>query len=152
VWTSISIGKKPAREIITESNAILFYLAEGTRYLPGDKLGRAHTLQWMFFEQYSHEPFIAVSRYILHHLPADHARRATLPDLQTRGYMALDVMEKRLAAYAYFVDEYSIADIALYAYTHVADEGGFDLSGYPAINAWLERCRGQTGHIAITAG
>ena len=139
-------------EVITESNAILFYLAEGTSYLLRDKLGRAHTLQWMFFEQYSHEPYIAVSRYILQHLPADHSRRATLPDLEPRGYMALDVMEKRLAAHSFFVDEYSIADIALYAYTHLADEGGFDLSGYPAINVWLERCRGQTGHIAITAG
>lgn len=138
-------------EVICESGAILFYLAEGTPYLARDRLGRAQTLQWMFFEQYSHEPCIAVCRYILHHLPADHPRHASLPDLRARGYAALDVMERHLETRDYFVgDAYSIADIALYAYTHVAVEGGFDLSDYPSINAWLERCRTRPGHIAIT--
>ena len=140
-------------EVISESGAILFYLAEGTQYFAREKLGRAQILQWMFFEQYSHEPYVAVCRYVLQHLPPDNPRYATLSDLRTRGYAALDVMDKHLADHAYFVgDAYSIADIALYAYTHVADEGGFDLSPYAAIGAWLERCRGQPGHIPITAG
>lgn len=140
-------------EVISESGAILYYLAEGTPYLARDKLGRAQTLQWMFFEQYSHEPCVAVCRYILEHLPADNPRHATLPDLRTRGYAALDVMEQHLETRDFFVNNaYSIADIALYAYTHVAHEGGFDLSGYDSINAWLERCRERPGHIPITAG
>ncbi|MDX1513868.1 MAG: glutathione S-transferase family protein [Gammaproteobacteria bacterium] len=140
-------------EVLCESNAILYYLADGTPYFDGEKLARARILQWMFFEQYSHEPYIAVSRYILQHLPPDHPRHATLPDLRTRGYAALDVMEKHLADHPYFAgDDYSIADIALYAYTHVAGEGGFDLANHPAVNAWLERVRGQPGHIPITAG
>ncbi len=140
-------------EVISESDAILFYLAEGTQYVAREKLGRAQILQWMFFEQYSHEPYVAVCRYILQHLPPDNPRYATLPDLRTRGYAALDVMEQHLEKHAFFVgDAYSIADIALFAYTHVADEGGFDLSNYPAIGAWFDRCRGQPGHIPITAG
>ncbi len=138
---------------LAESNAILFYLAEGTRFLPDDRLGRARVLQWLFFEQYSHEPFVAVGRFVRHHLPPDHPRRADLPRLGEGGRAALAVMERRLAAHPFLVeDRHTIADIALYAYTHVAPEGGFDLDPYPAVRAWLERMRSQPGHAAITEG
>lgn len=151
-------GRIPALEledgtILSESDAILFYLAEGTPFLPEDRLGRAQVLQWMFFEQYSHEPFIAVARFIHHLMPPDTPRRAELPRLEQGGYAALGVMERRLSDHPFLVaDRYSIADIALYAYTHVADEGGFDLQGYPGVQAWLERVAGQPGHITIDIG
>ncbi|MDX1432183.1 MAG: glutathione S-transferase family protein [Gammaproteobacteria bacterium] len=151
-------GKVPALEledggVLWESNAIAFYLAEGTPLLPGERLDRARVLQWMFFEQYSHEPYIAVARYIVQHLELDEERRALLESKRAPGYRALGVMEGRLAAHDFLVrDRYSIADIALYAYTHVADEGGFDLAGFPAIRAWLARVREQPGHIPITQG
>ncbi|HZM35130.1 MAG TPA: glutathione S-transferase family protein [Burkholderiales bacterium] len=135
---------------LPESNAILHYLAEGTPLLPGDRLGRARALQWMFFEQYSHEPYIAVSRFILRYLPADTPRRAELPRLQERGRQALAVMERHLGAHPFFAGPaYSIADIALFAYTHCAADGGFDLAGYPAIEAWLDRVRGQPRFVAL---
>ncbi|MGD9510514.1 MAG: glutathione S-transferase family protein [Geminicoccaceae bacterium] len=149
-------GRVPALEledgtVLSESDAILFYLAEGTPYLPDDRLGRAQVLQWLFFEQYSHEPFIAVARYILHLLPPDTLRRAELPRLEQGGHAALGVMERRLAGHPFLVaDRYTVADIALYAYTHVAHEGGFDLTGYPGVRTWLERVAGQPGHIKIT--
>jgi glutathione S-transferase len=151
-------GRVPALEledgtVLAESGAILFYLAEGTPFLPDDRLGRAQVLQWMFFEQYSHEPFIAVARFIHHLLPPDTPRRAELPRLEQGGYAALGVMERRLVDHPFLAtDRYTIADIALYAYTHVSDEGGFDLAGYPGVRAWLERVAGQPGHIAITVG
>ena len=151
-------GRIPALElddgnVLAESDAILFYLAEGTPFLPDDRLGRARVLQWLFFEQYSHEPFIAVARFILHLLPPDAPRRAELPRLHQGGHAALAVMERRLAEHPFLVaDRYTIADIALYAYTHVSDEGGFDLAGYPGVQAWMERVAGQPGHLAITAG
>jgi glutathione S-transferase len=139
--------------VLAESGAILFYLAQGTQLLGADAWAQAQTLQWMFFEQYSHEPYIAVSRYIRTHLPADHARRAELPGLALRGYAALDVMQQHLARRPYFVDDaFSIADIALYAYTHVAGEGGFDLQPYAQIRAWLSRCTDRVGFVAIDAG
>ena len=142
-------GRVPALEVspgvvLPESNAILFYLAEGTRLLPADRLQRAQVLQWMFFEQYSHEPYIAVARFVRAFLPADTPRVAEFPRLHERGYQALDVMERHLAGRSFFVGEaYSIADIALYAYTARADEGGFDLSRYPAVGAWLARVAAQ---------
>ncbi len=142
-------GKVPTLEIepgafLAESNAILHYIAEDTAFLPREKLARARALQWMFFEQYSHEPYIAVARFICKFLPADHARRAELPSLLERGNQALDVMEKHLASRSYFVDEqYSIADIALFAYTHEAHVGGFELSRYPAVKRWLARVASQ---------
>ena len=151
-------GRIPALElddgnVLAESDAILFYLAEGTPFLPDDRLGRARVLQWLFFEQYSHEPFIAVARFIRHLLPPDTPRRAELPRLHQGGHAALAVMERRLAEHPFLVaDRYTIADIALYAYTHVSDEGGFDLAGYPGVQAWMERVAGQPGHLAITAG
>ena len=139
-------------EFLAESDAILYYLAEGTPFVPSDRLDRARMLQWMFFEQYSHEPNIATVRFWMHSEMTDE-RRAMLAGKRKNGYAALDVMERHLAGRRFFVGEsYSIADIALYAYTHVADEGGFDLGNYPAIHEWLERVRAQPRHIPITQG
>ena len=138
---------------LSESNAILFYLAEGTPFLPDHGLARAQILEWMFFEQYSHEPNIATSRFWLMHGERTDERRAGLEQKRPLGYAALEVMEKHLAKRTFFASEhYTIADIALYAYTHVAHEGGFDLSGFESINIWLERIRVQPGHIPITQG
>jgi glutathione S-transferase len=135
---------------IWESNAIQWYLAEGTPFLPSDRLERAQVLQWMFFEQYSHEPYIAVVR-AWHHFGLLEQNRAQLADKVKGGYAALGVMEGRLRDRSWFVgDRYSIADIALYAYTHVADEGEFDLAPYPAVRAWLDRVRAQPKHVPIT--
>jgi glutathione S-transferase len=137
---------------IAESNAILWYLAEGTAYLRTDHLGRAQVLQWMFFEQYSHEPYVATPRYILKHLPEDSPRRAELPRRLEQGRAALTVMETHLRERQYFVGErYSIADIALYAYSHVAREAQLDLAPYPSVRAWLARVADQPRHRAITA-
>jgi glutathione S-transferase len=150
-------GKIPLLELedgtfLPESDAILFYLAEGTPFLPGDRLGRAQVLQWMFFEQYSHEPSVAVARFWLKHLEMTEERRAALAEKQRQGRAALGVMEGHLESRPFFVgNAYSIADIALYAYTHVAGEGGFDLGEFPAVGAWLDRVRAQPGHIPITA-
>jgi glutathione S-transferase len=151
-------GRVPLLELddgrrLPESNAILCYLAEGTPLLPSDRWLRAQTLQWLFFEQYSHEPYVAVARFICLWLAADHARRAELPRLLDRGDQALTVMEKHLAGREYLVDSgYGIADIALFAYTHAAADGGFDLSRYPAIEAWLERVRAQPRFVPMQAG
>jgi glutathione S-transferase len=137
---------------LAESGAILFYFAEGTRFLPTDRWERAEVLQWMFFEQYSHEPYIAVARAWLHLFGLDEERKRQLPQKQKLGYDALGVMERRLARHEYFVgNEPSIADIALYAYTHVADEGGFDLARFPAVLHWLERIRSLPGYVPIAA-
>ncbi len=136
-----------------ESNAIMYYFADGTPFFPTDRIERAQVIQWMFFEQYSHEPFIAVARAWLHVFGLDEERKRQLPQKQKLGYDALGVMEGHLATRKYFVGErYSIADIALYAYTHVADEGGFDLSRFPAVQAWLARVKAQPGHVPITQG
>ena len=138
---------------LPESNAILCYLADASRLMPADRLGRARALQWMFFEQYSHEPYIAVARFILRYLPPDSPRRAELPRLHERGQQALGVMEDHLHHRDFFAaGRYTIADIALYAYTHVAHEGGFSLEPYPAVSAWLARVRSQPRHIPITQG
>lgn len=151
-------GRVPALElpdgtVLAESNAILFYLADDTPFLPEERLGRAQALQWLFFEQYSHEPFIAVARFIEHFLPADHPRRNELPRLHQGGHAALAVMERHLEVMPFFVaGRYSIADIGLYAYTHVAHEGGFDLGPYPAVRAWLARVEGQPRYIPIGQG
>ena len=136
---------------LAESNAILSYLADGTPFLPADRLERARVFQWMFFEQYSHEPNIATVRFWLTHLGLNDERRAQLDHKRTPGYAALGVMEDHLGRREFFVgDRYSIADIALYAYTHVADEGGFDLARFPAVLGWLERVRRQPGYVPIT--
>lgn len=135
---------------LAESNAILFHLAEGTGYLPTDDWERAQVLQWLCFEQYSHEPCIAVARF-WHFAGLVDANRAALPEKLEGGYHALGVMETHLSGHAFFVaDAYSIADIALYAYTHVAHEGGFELDRFPSVTAWLERVASQSGHIGIT--
>ena len=149
-------GRIPTLELddgtnLAESNAILWYLAEGSAFVPADRLGRAQVLQWMFFEQYSHEPYVATPRYIVKHLPKDHPRRAELPDRLARGRAALAVMETHLATRQFFVAErYGIADIALYAYTHVAHEGGHDLAPYRQVNAWLARAAAQPRHVKLT--
>ena len=134
-----------------ESGAIIWYLAEGTQLAPKDREARGETLQWMFFEQYSHEPNIAVARFWKHYLPKlSPLQEMDLPNRMKGGYAALDVMEKHLAKNSFFVDgRYGLADIALYAYTHVADEGGFDLARFPAITAWLERVQAQPGYARM---
>ena len=148
-------GKVPTLELedgtfLPESNAILNYLAEGSPLLPADRLGRARVLQWMFFEQYSHEPYVAVARFIAYYLPKDSPRRAEMPRLQERGNQALAVMETHLKTQPFFAAErYTVADISLYAYTHCAADGGFDLGKYPAVSAWLDRVRSQPRHVAI---
>ena len=138
-------GKVPMVElddgrILTESNAILYYFADGTPFFAGDAYQRAQAMSWMFFEQYSHEPYVAVARFIRGWTPLDSPRRADLPKLRERGHQALAVMEQHLAAHPWFSGEaYGIADIALFAYTVVADEGGFDLAPYPSLRDWLAR-------------
>ena len=135
---------------LAESNAILHYLAEGSELLPEARLEHAKVLQWMFFEQYSHEPYIAVARFIASFLAPDSSRRAELPRLLERGAQALGVMEQHLQREPYFAaGRYTIADIALYAYTHCAPEAGFDLSAYPAVQRWLARVRGQPRHVPM---
>jgi len=138
-------------EFLAESNAILFYLAEGTPFLPSDRWERAQVLQWMCFEQYSHEPNIATVRYWLtHHKPY---LPQVLEQKRQLGVAALGVMEQHLATRTFFVGErYTIADVALYAYTHVAGEGGFALAPHPAVGRWLARVAAQPKHIPITQG
>jgi glutathione S-transferase len=148
-------GQVPTLELedgsfLPESGAILNFLAEGTPLLPAGRLERARVLQWMFFEQYSHEPCIAVARAILRYQPPDSPRRAELPRLQERGRKALAVMEQHLGREPFFAaGRYTIADIALYAYTHCAADGGFDLGAYPAVNAWLARVRAEPRHVPL---
>jgi len=135
-----------------ESNAILWYFAEGTPYVSGDPYERAQSLQWMFYEQYSHEPNIAVARFLLTYSGEPERFERRRERLLAGGYMALDAMEGRLDGREFLVGgHYSIADIALYAYTHVAHEGDFDLDPYPAIRAWLDRVASQPGHVTIDA-
>ena len=148
-------GKVPLLELedgrrLAESNAILCYLAEGTPLFPSDSWLRAQALQWLFFEQYSHEPFIAVARFICLFLPENHPRQAELPSLHQRGAQALAVMEQHLGGHEWFAgDNYGVADIALYAYTHCAGEGGFDLSMFPNLRTWLACVQAQTGHTPM---
>ena len=135
-----------------ESNAILWYLGDGTQYVPTDPYERAQVLQWQFFEQYSHEPHIAVARFWLAYSGTPERFEAELPSRMRGGYAALDAMERHLDGRAFIVgDRYSLADIALYAYTHVAHEGGFDLHPYPAIRGWLGRVAAQPRHVPIDA-
>ena len=135
---------------LAESNAILWYLAEGSRFLPDGRLGRALALQWMFFEQYSHEPNIAVARHWLQHGEMSKAQCAALAAKREGGRAALAIMERHLERWPWFgAERMTIADIALYAYTHVAGEGGFDLSGYPNVTAWLARLAAQPGHVPM---
>ena len=135
--------------VLAESNAILAYLARGTKYLPEDRKMFALVFKWLFFEQYSHEPFIATSRFWLQHKPNSPERTALLASKRDGGWAALKIMEDHLTKYEFFVGEYSIADIALFAYTHVADEGGFPLGDFPKIRAWTQRVTAQPGFITM---
>lgn len=135
---------------LAESDAILWYFADGTQFLPQDPFERAQVLQWMFFEQYSHEPYVAVARFW--RIAGIEPPAAEIEAKQRGGQAALTAMERHLTSNEFFVGgRYSIADIALYAYTHVAPEGGFELEPYPAIREWLDRVLAQPGHVGITA-
>jgi glutathione S-transferase len=155
-------GKNPALRVPTleldggehlaESNAILWYLADGTVYIPADPLERARVLQWMFFEQYEVEPNLAVARFWVSILGEKDKYAVELESKWRAGNRALAALDEHLAGREWLVaDAYSIADIALYAYTHVADEGGFDLAQYPAVRAWLNRVAARPGHVPIEA-
>jgi glutathione S-transferase len=135
-----------------ESGAILWYFAEGTEFVPEDRYERAQMLQWMFFEQYDHEPALAVVRFWVAYSGRPEAFADRLEERMAAGYRALDAMERHLDGRIFFVgDRLSLADIALYAYTHVAPEGGFELDSYPAIGAWLDRVAAKPGHVPIDA-
>jgi glutathione S-transferase len=137
---------------LAESGAICWYFGEGTRFVPADPYERAQVLQWMFFEQYDHEPAIAVARFWLLYSATPERFAEQIPGRHAAGYRALDALERGLAGRDWLVgDAMTLADIALYAYTHVAEEGGFDLSGYLSINAWLERVAAAPGHVPIDA-
>ncbi len=146
----IPVLETESGQFLAESNAILFYLSEGTDFLPNDRFERAKVLQWLFFEQYSHEPYIATSRFWISILGKAEEYKEALNQKREPGYAALTVMEKHLTNCNFFVGErYTVADIGLFAYTHVADEGGFDLTRFPAIQAWLERVKAQPRYISI---
>jgi glutathione S-transferase len=135
-----------------ESGAILWYFGEGTGFVPTDAYERAQLLQWMFFEQYDHEPAIAVARFWLSYSGRPETVQDQVPEWHEKGNRALAALEAHLAGRTWLVGEQmTLADIALYAYTHVADEGGFDLEPYPAIRAWLERVSSEPGHVPIDA-
>jgi len=152
-------GRIPLLELddgrfLAESNAILYYLSQGTDYWPTERYVQAQVMQWLFFEQYSHEPNVATPRFWLtiKGMKDTSFDRELLAQKQRAGNDALAVMDGHLARRTFFAaDRYTIADIALYAYTHVADEGGFDLSRYPAVASWLQRIREQPGHVTIDA-
>ena len=135
--------------VLAESNAILAYLARGTKFLPEDRQRWALVFQWLFFEQYSHEPYIATSRFLLQHKPDTPERAAALAVRRDSGWAALKVMEDHLSKNDFFVTDYSIADIAVFAYTHVSHEGGFPLDDFPKIRAWIERVKTQPGFIPM---
>jgi glutathione S-transferase len=137
---------------LAESGAILWYFGEGTRFVPEDPYERAQVLQWMFFEQYDHEPAIAVARFWLRYSGRPELFADRRDERTAAGYRALDAMERHLDGRSWFVgDGMTLADVALYAYTHVADEGGFELGGYPSIRAWLARVAAEPGHVPINA-
>jgi glutathione S-transferase len=135
--------------VLTESNAILAYLARGTKFLPEDRQRWGLVFQWLFFEQYSHEPYIATSRFLLQHKPDTRERTAALAVRRDSGWAALKVMEGHLSKNDFLVGDYSIADIALFAYTHVSHEGGFPLDDFPKIRAWIERVKTRPGFIRM---
>jgi glutathione S-transferase len=149
-------GKIPLLEIepgkyLPESNAVLYYLSQNTPFFPTDVFEQAQVMQWMFFEQYSHEPNIATSRYWISVLGKVEEYQEALQQKKKLGNQALAVMEQHLQHHSFFVgNRYTIADICLFAYTHVADEGGFDLTEFPAIQAWIQRVKQQSNYIQIT--
>jgi glutathione S-transferase len=137
---------------LAESGAILWYLGEGSELLPAERWERAEVLQWMFFEQYSHEPYVAVARFWLAFAPKEELekKRHLVPEWHAKGNAALAVMQTHLARRDWFAGErYSIADIALYGYTHCAADGGFDLGPYPAVRTWLKRVAAEPGHVPL---
>jgi glutathione S-transferase len=150
-------GRVPTLELedgrfLPESNAIIWYLAEGSPLIPSDRFARAQMLQWMFFEQYSHEPYIAVARFWMTFVPKEKLREKEhlIPDWHARGNAALAVMEDHLRKNEWLVaNHYSLADIALYAYTHCAEDGGFNLKKYPAVEAWLARVAKTKNHVPM---
>ena len=150
-------GKIPILElddgrVLSESNAIMHYLAANSSLIPTSQFSFASLLQWQFFEQYSHEPYIAVARYINIYLGMPEERRAEFESKQAGGYRALAVMEAQLKNTPFLLgDTLSIADISLFAYTHVAHEGGFDLSAYPAIRNWISLIQSQKGFVNMLA-
>ncbi len=149
------IGKVPCVKfddgrVMMESGALLYYFAQGSKYWPKELWDQTSVLQWMFFEQYSHEPAIAVNRYLMHYAPPGDPRRNQIALNAEKGHFALSVMERHLTINDWFCSAgYSIADMALYSYTHVAGEGGFELNGYPKIQAWLARVAAEPGHVAM---
>lgn len=146
----IPVLELPDGTALPESNAILCYLAEGTPWLPSDRLARAQVLRWLFWEQYSHEPAVATVRHWVLHPAPDEDRQRLLPGKRAQGARALALMERHLAGRTWFVgDAPTVADLALYAYTHVAPEGGFDLAPFPALRAWLGRVAALPGHVPI---
>jgi glutathione S-transferase len=135
--------------ILAESNAILAYLAKGTQFLADDRKNFGLVCQWLFFEQYSHEPFIATSRFWIQHEPDSPEKTALLASKRDGGWAAQKIMETHLAKNDFFVGDYTIADIALFAYTHVEHEGGFPLEGFPKIREWIARVKAQPGFVAM---
>ena len=137
-------------EVLTESNAILYYLAQGSVYWPEDRLAQTRVLEWQFFEQYTHEPSIAVARFIKLYQDMPEHRRDEYQQKIKAGYRALNLMETHLTRHEFLVAETcSIADVSLYAYTHVAGEGGFELDAYPALDAWMKRVEALPGYIGM---
>ncbi len=140
----------PDGRILSESNAILLHLSEGTQWLPAEPYERALVYQWLFFEQYSHEPYIAVLRFLIHFAKTANEQPDRVAALLKRGHQALAVMETRLAQQPFLAGrDFTVADIALYAYTHVAGDGGFDLEPYPSLRDWLERVSSQPGFVPM---
>lgn len=148
-------GRIPVLELedgraLAESNAILYYLAQGTPYFPSDPWQRAKVQQWLCFEQYSHEPYIATLRYWIRHLDLTGTRGLLADEKRRGGEAALALMNAHLVTREFLVDDtFTIADIALYAYTHVADQAGFDLENHPAINRWLQDVAKQRGYVPM---
>ncbi|MCT7986185.1 glutathione S-transferase family protein [Laspinema sp. A4] len=146
----IPVLETPDGKFLAESNAIMFYLSQESEFFPADKWEQAKVMEWLFFEQYSHEPYIATSRYWITLLGKADEYREALNQKKEPGYAALRVMEKHLEKNRFFVgDRYTIADIGLFAYTHVAPEGGFDLTPFPAIQAWIQRIMTQPRYLSI---
>jgi glutathione S-transferase len=149
----VPVIRLPDGRYLAESNAILGYLADGTSYLPTERYRRAKVYEWLFFEQYSHEPYIATARYIAKYLGLPQERRAEYEGKQKGGQAALGVMERTLSRQSWLVgDGMTIADLSLYGYTHVSHEGGFPLEAYPGIRAWLERVASHPKHTTMEAG
>ena len=152
-------GRVPMLELddgtcLPESGAILWYLGKGTPLVPEERREQAEVLQWMFFEQYSHEPYVAVARFWLAFAPPAELekKRHLVPEWHAKGNAALGVMETHLRDHEWFAaGRYTIADIALYGYTHCAADGGFDLGRYPAVQAWIARVAAQPGHVTLEA-